>query len=233
MRRKSKHSHGQENQEEQKYICKSDLFSRPGWTEAGLKNFGIVPDAERENPHYRRAASVKLFLLEKILAFEKTSQFREWLEKNLSRSVSAQKAVITKTESLLDKVKKFNVSVRKVQNVVDRGIRSYNEWNCTCVTRNENREFLDRITVNYIRHNLTRYDENLYEIFGKTGKSQAYMECNRRIYLAIARVYPEFGGECCTQFHRKFGVDLEIPDMAKNLTAECPEDDMSSPSPCL
>ena len=47
--------------------------------------------------------------------------------------------------------------------------------------------FLERITVNYIRHQLTSYDTHLEQAAGQIGVHQAGKVIRRRIYDAIAR----------------------------------------------
>src|ERR1017187_5255409 len=48
------------------------------------------------------------------------------------------------------------------------------------------REFLSRISVNYLRHQLATYEEQLYEIAGKTGADGAPIDL-REMYDGIGR----------------------------------------------
>ena len=61
------------------------------------------------------------------------------------------------------------------------------------------RDTVRRWMVNYIRHNLTRYDEFLYEARGRTGIRFAYPEYRCAVLEEIARVYPELQEECKRQ----------------------------------
>ena len=63
--------------------------------------------------------------------------------------------------------------------------------------------FLDRITVNYIRHELTQYDGALVEVAGQTGIQQAVDAIRARVYEAIADAYPMLADECTRQLERK------------------------------
>lgn len=65
------------------------------------------------------------------------------------------------------------------------------------------RIFLNRIIVNYLRHNLSDYDSKLGDIFGRVGTSEAYRIINEKIYSKIAEVYPELKDECDNQLMRK------------------------------
>lgn len=53
-----------------------------------------------------------------------------------------------------------------------------------------------RWTVNYIRHRMTSYDEQLYHMKGKVGKNGMYREIHNHILYKIANVYPELAEEC-------------------------------------
>jgi hypothetical protein len=52
-------------------------------------------------------------------------------------------------------------------------------------------DFLARITVNYIRHELSEYDQDLMGLWGRVGKGEAYLRLNKKSYAAIAAQYPE------------------------------------------
>lgn len=65
--------------------------------------------------------------------------------------------------------------------------------------------FLDRITVNYLRHELSHYEVELTRIFGKVGKEEAYVHLNSKVYAAIAALYPKLASECERQAERKGG----------------------------
>lgn len=56
---------------------------------------------------------------------------------------------------------------------------------CSC-----SREFLNRITVNYLRHECTDYDYELSEIAGKVGVQDAHDILKERVNEAIYEAYP-------------------------------------------
>lgn len=57
-----------------------------------------------------------------------------------------------------------------------------------------NPNFLRRITVNYIRHNLTDYDQKLVKISRLPGTKEAYEDIIRPLVeQAIDATYPELG----------------------------------------
>jgi hypothetical protein len=50
-------------------------------------------------------------------------------------------------------------------------------------------DFIHRITINYVRHDLTKYEELLEEIKGKVGIGEAYECLKHRIIEAIENKY--------------------------------------------
>ena len=63
--------------------------------------------------------------------------------------------------------------------------------------------FLSRIMVNYIRHDLSSYEERLDMLFGRVGKREAYRILLKKIYKAIKKAYPSLADECNRQLSRK------------------------------
>ncbi|MFF8381381.1 hypothetical protein ACF07V_35315 [Streptomyces sp. NPDC015661] len=55
---------------------------------------------------------------------------------------------------------------------------------------------LVRWQVSYLRHALSRYDSLLDGLYGETGRGEAERLLRRRLYEAIASVYPSLAGEC-------------------------------------
>ena len=56
-------------------------------------------------------------------------------------------------------------------------------------------DFLDRITVNYLRHCLTEYERELSRFIGRIGRAEAYEEIKRSVLDAIAKEYPWLADE--------------------------------------
>ena len=65
-----------------------------------------------------------------------------------------------------------------------------------CIAALKDTAFLDRICVNYIRHELTSYDYLFAKTAGKTGIATAVNKIRAKIFAEIASVYPVFGPEC-------------------------------------
>lgn len=129
-----------------------------------------------------------MYELKRVTKAEQTDDFRNLLKKKERQSKIAQKAVMTKTNKLDDELSKLKIEVFVMgeKEVIEAAVRSFNEWqeykadvtgnydlleNCASVEDDD--DFLKRITVNYIRHNLMEYD-NVIEntLKGKTGKNK-------------------------------------------------------------
>ena len=56
--------------------------------------------------------------------------------------------------------------------------------------------FLERIAVNYLRHELSPYEAQLGAIYGRVGVREGYIALKAKVLAAIAVSYPEFAAEC-------------------------------------
>ena len=107
------------------------------------------------------------------------------------------------------------VSTPSQEVVVDAAIRAYNRFHEDLyydrgheyepASRDSSPEFLQRITVNHLRHNLSNYEARLDALFGRVGKQEAYRILNAKIYERIAAEYPMLKEECERQLRRKNG----------------------------
>ena len=162
------------------YIFQSNLLQREGWSKTVLQKLNVEPDLVKRNP-MRRSQNMYLFKISKIEEIEKTPEFLNLKDIVQNRQTAARKAVETKTKNIVNQVQSFPVHVERIDNVVDEAIESYNDWNSWkedfegfVSKKNSSKEFLDRITVNFISHELTSYDEDLDKIHGKVGVRKAY-----------------------------------------------------------
>jgi len=190
------------------YFTQTEILSREGWTKGIFKNLNLKEDLIKPNPRYRNATPMKLFLIKRIKKIEKSQEFKEAVEKSKTRRLAAKKAVQTKINNTLEMIENFKIKVIKVKDVISEAIESYNSFqsykgslNFAC--KSSDKHFLDRITVNYIRHELTQYDEKLYALIGKVGKAQAYRLLREKIFLKIMKKYPQYAEECFRQLNTK------------------------------
>jgi len=195
---------------------KSALKQR-GWTDASIRDFLGEPDKLAQNPHYRKAAPMHLYRQSRVKRIEKTKEFNEWKVKSYSRKKSYEKATITKKEKLLQEVKSWEIIIPKksIGTIRKNAITEYNDWqdykeiwynnyqSNSMASEDSDDAFLSRIMVNYIRHDLSSYEERLDMLFGWVGKREAYRILLKKIYKAIKKAYPSLADECNRQLSRK------------------------------
>lgn len=193
-----------------KYITKSTLKER-GWTERAIEQFYPVCDRLAPNPMFKKAAPMRLYDLSRVEETERSGPFQAFLQASTHRKKAAAKAVSTKKQRLLEELASWEIVIesRPLAQVRSEAIENYNSFNMyRFASKGNDRRFLDRITVNYLRHGLSNYEERLDRLFGRTGKIEAYLILRRKIMDAIASRYPELAEECERQVRQK-EVDLD------------------------
>ena len=197
----------------QTHFSKSGLKNRD-WTDKAINLFLKIPDKEVENPFYKSASPMKLYLIKRVKKIEKSTKFQNFKKNNKIRREGAKKSIKTKTSKLLETISKWKIRLHRMKNVLKLAIKSYNEFKRNgeyndkyiefeLATKKSDKDFLDRITVNYIRHSLSKYDNKIESLFGKVGRTKAYNIINLMIYKKIKEVYPEYIKECNNQLTRK------------------------------
>ena len=182
-----------------------------GWTDKMVRE--LLPNPElRKNPLYANAAPMKLWKIQDVEAAMRTDAYAAASEKAANRRAAAKKAAVTREEKTVEQSRKIadmiHVRIRPADEVMKAAYRKKNEQ-----SRNNNyyldpmssipEDVLHRWAVNYIRHDLTRYDKDLDLIKGRTGKQAAYGIIKRETLLKIAEAYPEFADECRRQAGEK------------------------------
>ena len=184
-----------------------------GFTDKLIRD--LLPEPElKQNPHYKCASPMKLWEKSVVEKAMQTEIFINAQAQRQKRKESAQKAVKTKTDNLIAQILKDieNISVKRL-NMGDLHKRTleakqdYYDWRYYDTYYHDayeaDEETQDRWMVNYIRHNLTSYDEELWNMSGKTGKGKAYLIYFEAVLHKIAEIYPELKDECESQIERK------------------------------
>lgn len=203
--------------------CSHSTLLKRGWTEAGIKRFLKSPDKTASNPHYRSGADMKLYLLSRVESIESSAEYQSFCEVNKKRKNGSFNAVRTKREKLLHQVAGWNIYIpsQNFTDTVQEAIASYNDRRSDrsedgflndFATMNSGKEFLNRITVNYLRHRCSPYERKLTEISGKVGTKEAYILLNQSIFKKIAEIYPTLKDECDRQLEEKIRQQLERAD---------------------
>ena len=187
-----------------------------GFTKTMIKKLLPAP-IEKANPH-NKAIPIKLFEKDTVEKVMQTEEYKTEYEKAQKQKTAALKAVKTKEETLLQEmseiIKSIKIQVIPEERLITRAIADYNahqqekseksgEPYFTKVKAEDlTEETLNRLIVNYIRHNLTTYDRNLLILNGKTGKQKGYIDYKEAILQQIALAYPKYKEECQRQIER-------------------------------
>jgi len=184
-----------------------------GWTLSLIRRFLDPPDATAPNPHYRSAgAPMKLYDAVRVQTLETTPVVTDALTQARQRSLRAKDRAAHQRQAIIEAVRSWTIVIPALQpdRLQSRAIRHYNAlWTTRghydkCATIHDDPEFLERITVNYLRHACTDYDDRLVELYGAIGATEARPLLKRRILTAIAATYPALAAECQRQ-----AADLE------------------------
>ena len=182
-----------------------------GFTDSIIKTLNIVPTEIKPNPHNKKNF-MKLYSEEYIDTILKSSEFVNLVGKNINRRLGALKSTNTKVEKLMRDIDNLNITIKRIENVELLALHQYNEYNITqlrLANVKDDVRFLDRLCVNYIRHELTNYDNSLDFTVGKVGKYKAFNRINEKIYTRIKEVYPQYSEECDRQLKIKIGDDVK------------------------
>lgn len=191
-----------------KMIKQSNLEQRKDWSKATIDRFLGEPDKSYTR-RYRRMR-VSLYSMHRVEAAERSQAFRENAVKLRARKAAAAKGAETKLRRLLAQVARMEVTVEVIplDDVQANAIHVYNNfakrrYDGEHADENSSRTFLDRIMVNYIRHELTQYDHQLWVVAGKSGAVTARITIAKRIFEAIAQGYPALASECQKQMQKR------------------------------
>ena len=193
------------NNKPKEWISVAGLKGR-GWTEGNIKSFLGEPDRLADNPHYKSAPKMKLFKLARVEKVEESSSFKEWQSKNATRRANIRLKSLEVMEKrrmqLLNFVDALEIEIPIIEKdeLYRQAVESYNDlWSSRgdyekVASIKSPRGFLDRITVNFLRHECSEYESQIDAMFGKVGNELAYIRLKIRILKAIAVCYPYLEG---------------------------------------
>ena len=204
-------------------LIANDLKKDRGWTDTQIKTFLPEPDQTARNPFSRKAAPMKLYALERVEAIEATPEYRKAREASRTRQIAARTRALAKKKEAVAAAEALELSIvpEPWQEMQDKAIAHFNSRlrrSQSPASRNTSKARLDRLTVNYLRHKQTSYEEELKEFKGVVGVGEAYLVVRNRILDLIADTYPLLRTECERQ---KFEAP-DLPDgvhLPDNFTA--------------
>ncbi len=182
-------------------------FKQRGWTEGMIKVFLPMPDETKVNPKYASASPMKLYKTARIQQVEASADFVAKKQAADKRKAAAKKATATKQRQMDEYLENLDIEVLRMDKdkLIEEACGAYNEWHWSrsdedCYAdKNSNPLFLERITVNYLRHCLSRYEEHLAKIEGKVGARDAYSQIKDEVLWAIGFEYDWLADECQRQ----------------------------------
>lgn len=191
------------------YLNKTKLKAR-GWTDSLISKLLGAPDETRRNPYYLSSPPQQLFLRRRVEAIEATAEFQDALEVTQKRRQAAKAAAEKRRERTLDAAEAIDIVVPKLERdkLIDRACKAYNgrklfENDFVSADSTSDQEFLDRICVNYIRHELTKYDSDMTSMQNLVGAAEARDIIREQVYYEISYVYPYLAKECRRQLRRR------------------------------
>ena len=177
---------------------KSTLLER-GWTQKSIKEL-LPPPELVDNPHYKCASPMNLWDSKIVKQKERTKKFKEYAEKKAKRQEAISKSIDKRKDETFEMAKNFSLEIKRID--LDK-LKRYTlnskykwymylgqDWKADNVYNADERTLL-RWEENYIRHNLSNYDEEINKLFGKIGKQGAYETYKTDLMNKIFEVYPE------------------------------------------
>lgn len=193
--------------EKEQWISMAGLKAR-GWTPKLIEQFLGQPERTAPNPHYRSAPPMRLWSLKSVIAVEETPAFQTALAQARRRQEGAKKGAEHKQTLTLELARSLPLKIKKMplHKLLRAAQKHYldrkGEW-VEFSPWNEPDPFRDRLCVNYLRHQASKYDDHLETLKGKVGISKAYLLLWRRIVQAIEATYPELGAEAWRQYRER------------------------------
>lgn len=189
------------------YITAKKLKEERGWTDSLIKKYLPNPDETKTNPYYRSGPKMRLFKIDRVNEIEKKEDFIHDKVKTDKRKESTQDAVLTKKCKLRSYIKDIEIYIPHIEkkSLIKESVDHYNDLHFDQGKRafiNDDEVFLNRICVNYLRHEASVYETELEKIKGKTGKIAAYSILKERILEQIAKQYDWLEEECNNQKDR-------------------------------
>jgi hypothetical protein len=176
-----------------------------GWTDEMIEHFLGPPDKTTINMFHRSGPRVCLYTKARVHSAESTPEFRTHQRERAGRRQAARRAVETKAAKLRKELDAITIKVPDLDYDVltRRAIDSYNagrpDSSMESASVHSDPAFLDRIRVNYLRHELTEYEILLGQVASRVGARDARLEIKERVLNAIADAYPDLASECDRQ----------------------------------
>jgi hypothetical protein len=165
---------------------------------------GKVKTKQVNNPHYSKMTATlvsRADIKDNLGSLQRSSEEQTKLEK---RSIVGRRVAEKKRDDLLDWVERLQVKVRRYETkeaLTEAACRHYNElwaerddgrgrYDDKHASPSDDVEFLNRITMNFLRHDCSGYERYLDSVAGKTGAPEARALLREKINKKILEQYP-------------------------------------------
>ena len=180
------------------YLTKTELAKR--WSQNLIDFYFPEPTLEKPNPRHKRGAPMQLYDINMVKRIEATNTFKNDFKDVAKHKIAGLERAKKKREELMMYANgvRINIPNDKKDKLIQKACDHYNcrnswkEWenfNYTKASPSSDESFLKRITINYLRHQCTTYDEELRKFFKKVGGSKAHDILQKRINEAIKQKY--------------------------------------------
>lgn len=164
------------------YFTTAELRERY-WTDRIIKKLRLTPCGIIPNPECS-ASTVKTYDRNLVESLEATDEFKALVKADKSKRKGALKEDKKRKESLIEKVGKVEIKVEYVPEpfLTTMALADYNTWRIEkrqtfeWASGKSDWRFQQKIRHNYIRHNLTNYDEIIHEIAKQIHGKEEYAE---------------------------------------------------------
>lgn len=181
----------------------TELIKNRKWTKGLINKFYPVPDVIKLYSRYKKGQLIKLYNIYKVIEIENSKEFKIEFNKlkNKRRILSEKMKKINeiKLQNTLDFIESINLKIVKIEDkksLYNLALNNYNRLNPKkklLVLEDVSEEFIKRITINYLRHNFTKYHKYLFKIDNAknmVGRKLAYKRLRYKINKLIFETYP-------------------------------------------
>ncbi|MFF4172526.1 hypothetical protein [Streptomyces sp. NPDC001744] len=184
---------------------------RRGWTDAMVRDLLGAPDVQGRDPRRWSLAPVRLYLLARVEAVERTPEFAGASALSRARSSATGAYAARRRAAVLAAIRAEPIEVPRLPlpELERRAVLHRHALGARSPGPGPGREAgaapgrggppagaLARWQVSYLRHALSRYEALLDGLYGETGRGEAERLLRGRLYEAIAAAYPSLAREC-------------------------------------
>lgn len=206
-----------------RFVTGKDLTRRRGWSSYTIAQFLGEPD-KRETKHFPgKVFTITLFSAARI---EEAEGDPEWQALAEGQYFLRRKAERTASrENAMDRVRNFDIKVKHTDLdrafLIEAALANYNERRTVVRGRQglahnpidahtAPPQVVIRLTLNYLRHNLTNYDFAIKKLAVAQGSREEYLTLRVRFFDALRHHFPDFAEALTEQEYRTADNDYDL-----------------------